>query len=80
MLNLLDSNFWVDGQKLQNFSSKSVKIKNLFQELGSPKIRREELPSVKRLTDDQGNEFHESEIIRIAVDLRFAENFKQLWA
>jgi hypothetical protein len=76
MLNLLDSNFWVDGQKLQNFSSKSVKIKNLFQELGSPKTRREELPSVKKLTDDQGNEFCESEIIRIAIDLRFAENFK----
>lgn len=31
MLNLLDSNFWCNGQQIQNFQSKNIKIKNPFE-------------------------------------------------
>lgn len=32
MLNLLDSNFWCNGQQIQNFHSKNIKIKNPFEQ------------------------------------------------
>ena len=30
MLDLLDSTFWIHGQKMQNFNTKNVKITNPF--------------------------------------------------
>ena len=64
MLNLLDSNVWNNGNQIQNFygGTKNIKIKNPFEQK-EKEADSEEHPST------------ESDIIRIAIDLRFAHNF-----
>lgn len=64
MLNLLDSNVWSNGNQIQNFygGTKNIKIKNPFEQK-EKEADSEELSST------------ESDIIRIAIDLRFAHNF-----
>jgi hypothetical protein len=68
LLNLLDSNFWSNGNQIQNFygGTKNIKIKNPFEQ------QREK----KKPSED---EIVESDIIRIAIDLRFAQNFQSFW-
>ena len=33
MLNLLDSTFWINGQRVQNFNTKNAKIQNPFDNI-----------------------------------------------
>jgi hypothetical protein len=64
MLNLLDSSVWTQGNQVFNGGLKSVKIKNPFEKM--------------KEGSEQGQTV-ESDIIRIAVDLRYASNFRQFW-
>lgn len=64
MLNLLDSSVWTHGNQVFNGGIKNARIKNPYE-------------MMKESSD--ANQTVESDIIRIAVDLRYASNFEQFW-
>ena len=53
LLNCFDSTFWNNGQQVQVFSNKYIKIKQPMED---------------------------TDIIRIAIDLRFASQFESFWS
>jgi len=53
LLNCFDSSFWNNGQQVQVFSNKYIKIKQPMED---------------------------TDIIRIAIDLRFANQFESFWS